>query len=239
MVRKKRVLSDQTNLQESKKVKYPEALQELHRSKCEKSGINQSPIGHQSVNDLASIVEVTLLVKINITSKREFFGVGIREIVNGIGITFFGKECKRVKKIDGIETGIAIKRNLFEINKTVKFVSKAKLYFEQVVKLQDANLVNNQKNSNNIHKVFATLENQEIKGYIDKNEKKELQSFMMKCEKRLQEELQVENLLNSIYSDCEQGIAIQVHQIIWHSATCKFAYPIAYYRINTLTQVEK
>uniref|UniRef100_U9U286 Uncharacterized protein n=1 Tax=Rhizophagus irregularis (strain DAOM 181602 / DAOM 197198 / MUCL 43194) TaxID=747089 RepID=U9U286_RHIID len=54
-------------------------------------------------------------------------------------------------------------------------------------------------------------------GYLDfEDEKKELQSFMMKCEKELQEELQVENLPNSIYSDCEQGIATQVHQIIWH-----------------------
>ncbi|EXX63043.1 hypothetical protein RirG_156070 [Rhizophagus irregularis DAOM 197198w] len=74
---------------------------------------------------------------------------------------------KSVKKIDGIETGIAIERNLFEINKTVEFVSKAKLCpgqitkdFEQVVKLRGINLVNNQKNSNNIHEVFATLENQ-------------------------------------------------------------------------------
>ena len=34
------------------------------------------------------------------------------------------------------------------------------LDFEQVVKLRGANLVNNQKNSNNAHEVFATLENQ-------------------------------------------------------------------------------
>ncbi|GBC39887.2 hypothetical protein GLOIN_2v1773882 [Rhizophagus irregularis DAOM 181602=DAOM 197198] len=44
-------------------------------------------------------------------------------------------------------------------------------------------------------------------GYLDfEDEKKELQSFMMKCEKELQEELQVENLPNSIYSDCEQEV---------------------------------
>ncbi|CAB4417282.1 unnamed protein product [Rhizophagus irregularis] len=541
----KRVLSDQTNLQESKKIKHPEALQELYRLqpsfngkqvyffykkakykegtliydkkdktfyvfdkksgekfdtfsswisflktkkvfKGARSAIatvffepNSSgsslasilrtteQIPYWKVNNSASIVEVTSLVKTNITSKKEFFGVGIREIVNGIGITFFGKECKveknltirwhdnlisydmnvfekSVKKIDGIETGIAIERNLFEINKMVEFVSKAKLCpgqitkdFEQVVKLRGVNLVNNQKNSNNIHEVFATLENQEIeillvpylqkstkishasqeilankvqlqrkkiskqnqiinilqdrlqqkvedekeavsddlgqiaqeianrvtkneidissfspifqeliriqcnqatkgiryhpmflrwaisvysrggktayesmksimrlpsistlKSYINENqqqsgwqnktayqilqkmtvenisihgrtgflshdsfkiqkgllwsqrdnryvgyldfedEKKELQSFMMKCEKELQEELQIENLPNSIYSDCERGIATQVHQIIWHSATCKFAYPIAYYGINTLTAHE-
>ncbi|PKY62834.1 hypothetical protein RhiirA4_490084, partial [Rhizophagus irregularis] len=268
MVRKKRVLSDQTNLQESKKIKHPEALQELYRLqpsfngkqvyffykkakykegtliydkkdktfyvfdkksgekfdtfsswisflktkkvfKGARSAIatvffepNSSgsslasilrtteQIPYWKVNNSASIVEVTSLVKTNITSKKEFFGVGIREIVNGIGITFFGKECKveknltirwhdnlisydmnvfekSVKKIDGIETGIAIERNLFEINKMVEFVSKAKLCpgqitkdFEQVVKLRGVNLVNNQKNSNNIHEVFATLENQ-------------------------------------------------------------------------------
>jgi hypothetical protein len=34
------------------------------------------------------------------------------------------------------------------------------LDFEQVVKLRGVNLVNNKKNSNNIHEVFATLENQ-------------------------------------------------------------------------------
>jgi len=70
-------------------------------------------------------------------------------------------------------------------------------------------------------------------GYLDfEDEKKELQSFMMKCEKELQEEIQVENLH---ISNHERGIATQVHQIIWHSATCKFAYLIAYYGIKTLT----
>jgi hypothetical protein len=102
-------------------------------------------------------VEVTSLIKTNITSKQEFFGAGMREIVNGIGITFFGKEDKvekdliikwqdnlisydmnvfekSVKKINGIETGIAIERDLFEINKTIEFVSKAKICPGQITK---------------------------------------------------------------------------------------------------------
>src|SRR5207244_906549 len=40
----------------------------------------------------ATIAEVTTLIKINFISKQEFFGIGIREIINGIGITFSGKE---------------------------------------------------------------------------------------------------------------------------------------------------
>ncbi|UZO08781.1 uncharacterized protein OCT59_029032 [Rhizophagus irregularis] len=52
-------------------------------------------------------------------------------------------------------------------------------------------------------------------GYLDfEDEKKELQSFMMKCEKELQEELQVENLPNSIYSDSYYGInTLTAHEI--------------------------
>ena len=78
-------------------------------------------------------------------------------------------------------------------------------------------------------------------GYLDfEDEKEELQLFMMQCEKELQTELQMESNLpnNSISSDHNRGIATQVHQIVWHSATCKFAYPIAYYGINTLTAHE-
>ena len=47
----------------------------------------------------SSIAEVTSLIKTNITSKQEFFGAGMREIVNGIGITFFGKEDKVEKDL--------------------------------------------------------------------------------------------------------------------------------------------
>ncbi|PKY57852.1 hypothetical protein RhiirA4_511067 [Rhizophagus irregularis] len=268
----KRVLNDQTNYQESKKVKHPEALKNyinfslillekregtliydkkdktfyvfdkksgkkfntfsswINFLKIKKvfkgtrsaiatiffepnsSGLSLASIlrtteqvPYWKIHNSASILEVTSLIKTNIATKQEFFGVGMREIVNGIGITFFEKECKvekdliirwqdnlitydmnvfekSVKKINGIETGIAIERNFFEISNTIEFVSKVKICpgqitkdFEQVVKLRGANLVNNQKNSNNIHEVFATLENQvsEIKGYVDKNKKSE------------------------------------------------------------------
>ncbi|POG80139.1 hypothetical protein GLOIN_2v1803661 [Rhizophagus irregularis DAOM 181602=DAOM 197198] len=73
-------------------------------------------------------------------------------------------------------------------------------------------------------------------GYLDfENEKEELQSFMMQCEK----ELQTDNSSNlSVLEDHDQNLATQVHQIVWHSATCNFAYPIAYYGINTFTAHE-
>lgn len=114
-------------------------------------------IPYWKTHNLTSIAEVTSLIKTNITSKQEFFGAGMREIVNGIGLTFFGKEDKvekdliirwqdnlisydmnvfekSVKKINGIETGIAIERNLSEINKTIEFVSKAKICPGQITK---------------------------------------------------------------------------------------------------------
>ncbi|UZN99340.1 uncharacterized protein OCT59_000618 [Rhizophagus irregularis] len=74
-------------------------------------------------------------------------------------------------------------------------------------------------------------------GYLDfENEKEELQSFAMQCEKELQT---VNNSsLPTNLKDYDQNLATQVHQIVWHSATCNFAYPIAYYGINTLTAHE-
>jgi hypothetical protein len=114
-------------------------------------------VPYWKIHNSASIVEVTSLVKTNIAFKQEFFGVGIREIVNRIGITFFGKECKVekdlvirwqndlifydmkvfekcVKKINGAEIGIAMERNLFEISKMIEFVSKAKICPGQITK---------------------------------------------------------------------------------------------------------
>ncbi|PKY31028.1 hypothetical protein RhiirB3_393008 [Rhizophagus irregularis] len=115
--------------------------------------------------DSISIAEVTSLIK------TEFFGVEIRDIINGIGVTFFGKEQKiekyliikwqknlisyelyvlekSIKEIYGIETGITSERTILEIR------------FEKVVQLHGIHLVRNQKNSNNIHEPFAILENQ-------------------------------------------------------------------------------
>jgi hypothetical protein len=106
---------------------------------------------------LANIADVSLLIRTYITFKQEFFGVGMREIINGIGITFFGKENKvekdltikweknlisydmfvfekRVKKINGIATEDAIERNLSEIDETIQFVSKSKICPGQITK---------------------------------------------------------------------------------------------------------
>jgi len=65
------------------------------------------------------------------------------------------------------------------------------------------------------------------------DEKEELSSFIIQYEK----ELQIENN-NSNLSDLKnhnQNLATQIHQVVWHSATCNFAYPITYYGINILT----
>jgi hypothetical protein len=73
-------------------------------------------------------------------------------------------------------------------------------------------------------------------GYLDfENEKEELQSFILQCEKELNTE---RNDDLSDLEDQERGLATQVHQIVWHSATYSFSYPIAYFGINTLTACE-
>src|SRR6185295_7490375 len=91
------------------------------------------------------------------TSNQKFFGVGIREIINGVGVTFFENEqklekdliikwqnnlisyelCvlgKSIKEINGITTGIAIKRTFSEINETIHYVSMAKICIGQKTK---------------------------------------------------------------------------------------------------------
>jgi hypothetical protein len=60
------------------------------------------------------------------------------------------------------------------------------------------------------------------------------QSFALQC----QYEIEKKNLLlNSIIEKQEQNqnLATQIHQIVWHSTTHNFAFPIAYYGINTIT----
>jgi Agenet domain len=54
------------------------------------------------------------------------------------------------------------------------------------------------------------------------------QSFALQCQNEIQ-------LPNSIAEKQEQNLATQVHQIVWHSATHNFAFPIAYYGINIIT----
>jgi hypothetical protein len=50
--------------------------------------------------------------------------------------------------------------------------------------------------------------------------------------------LNTEDDNNSNLKNQDRGLATQVHQIVWHSATHNFSYPIAYYGINTLTAHE-
>ncbi|GBB91145.1 hypothetical protein RclHR1_01830004 [Rhizophagus clarus] len=159
------------------------------------SGFNLSsilrtkPIPYWKNYNSATIIEVTSLIKKNINSKQEFFSVGLKGIINGIGIIFFGKGQrivknlifkwqgnlisyelyvleKNIKEIDGVATKIAIERTLSEIEKIINYVLKAKICtgqmtegFENVVQLRGIHLVRNQKNPNNIHEPFAILEN--------------------------------------------------------------------------------
>ncbi|CAB4483945.1 unnamed protein product [Rhizophagus irregularis] len=114
--------------------------------------------------DSISIAEVTSLIK------TEFFGVEIRDIINGIGVTFFGKEQKiekyliikwqknlisyelyvlekSIKEINGIETGITSERTILEISKIIHYISMTKICigqktegFEKVVQLHGIHL---------------------------------------------------------------------------------------------------
>ncbi|PKK61474.1 hypothetical protein RhiirC2_760686 [Rhizophagus irregularis] len=94
-----------------------------------------------------SIAEVTSLIKTLMTSNQKFFGIGIREIINGVGVTFFENEQKLEKDLiikwqnDSISyelcvlgKGIAIKRTLSEINETIHYVSTAKICIGQKTK---------------------------------------------------------------------------------------------------------
>ncbi|UZO25795.1 uncharacterized protein OCT59_018054 [Rhizophagus irregularis] len=263
----KRVLNDYTNIQISKKTKFPEALQELYRLRPEFNGklvyffykktqyvegllvydkkdktfyvfdkktnekfstfaswikflknkrvfsgersalvtiffepnsssfnlaslLRTEQIPYWKNYNPTSIAEVTSLIKMLTNSNHKFFGVGIREIIDGIGVTFFENEQKlekdliikwqknlisyelyilgkSVKEINGIVTGIATERTLSEIDKTIHYVSMTRICigqktkgFKQIVKLCDIHLVRNKKNSYNIHEPFAILENQ-------------------------------------------------------------------------------
>ncbi|GES94391.1 hypothetical protein GLOIN_2v1819209 [Rhizophagus clarus] len=99
--------------------------------------------------------------------KRVVFSVGLKGIINGIGIIFFGKGQrivknlifkwqgnlisyelyvleKNIKEIDGVVTKIAIERTLSEIEKIINYVLKAKICtgqmtegFENVVQLRE------------------------------------------------------------------------------------------------------
>ncbi|CAG8508571.1 4983_t:CDS:2 [Diversispora eburnea] len=94
----------------------------------------------------ASIAEVTTLIK-------KFNGVGIREITNGIGITFFGKDLKIEKDLIFNWQENLISSKICSGQRTEGF--------KEVVKLRGTYLVRNEKYSDKIHEPFAIIENQD------------------------------------------------------------------------------
>ncbi|GBC15621.2 4-coumarate--CoA ligase 1-like [Rhizophagus irregularis DAOM 181602=DAOM 197198] len=73
-------------------------------------------------------------------------------------------------------------------------------------------------------------------GYLDfENEMQDYQSFALQCQCEISGE---NNSLSNTISEKQKQkneLATQVHQIVWHSTTHNFAFPIAYYGINILT----
>ncbi|GBC31431.2 hypothetical protein GLOIN_2v1799663 [Rhizophagus irregularis DAOM 181602=DAOM 197198] len=68
------------------------------------------------------------------------------------------------------------------------------------------------------------------------DEMQDYQLFALQCQNEIHTASENNNLLpNSITKKQEQNLATQVHQIVWHSTTHNFAFPIAYYGINTIT----
>jgi hypothetical protein len=65
----------------------------------------------------------------------------------------------------------------------------------------------------------------------------EYQSFALQCQHEIYNTTSEENNSLPKYVDekQKQDLATQVHQIVWHSATHNFAFPIAYYGINIIT----
>ncbi|RHZ87681.1 hypothetical protein Glove_33g145 [Diversispora epigaea] len=67
-------------------------------------------------------------------------------------------------------------------------------------------------------------------GYLDlDDDTHDYQAFAIRC----QQELESDSLLDSISN--EFNLATQVHQIVWHSLTFNFSFPISYYGINNIT----
>ena len=62
------------------------------------------------------------------------------------------------------------------------------------------------------------------------------QEFAMQCQHEIEVTSMNKNSLpNSIFDKQKYGFATQVHQIVWHSITHNFAFPISYYGINNMT----
>src|SRR5205085_1924876 len=72
-------------------------------------------------------------------------------------------------------------------------------------------------------------------GYLDfENEMHNYQAFAIQYQHEL-ELTSIENNSNSKSNNQNYGLATQVHQIVWHSITHNFAFPISYYGINNIT----
>ncbi|RIA89066.1 hypothetical protein C1645_825361 [Glomus cerebriforme] len=74
-------------------------------------------------------------------------------------------------------------------------------------------------------------------GYLDfKNEMQEFQMFAIQCQQELESTPIESNFTYNFMSNKQEfELATQVHQIVWHSTTHNFAFPISYYGINNIT----
>ena len=61
------------------------------------------------------------------------------------------------------------------------------------------------------------------------------QSFALQCQHEINTTFEENNSLPNSAEKQKESLATQVHQIVWHSATHNFAFPIAYYGINIIT----
>nr|CAG8602237.1 16007_t:CDS:2 [Entrophospora candida] len=73
-------------------------------------------------------------------------------------------------------------------------------------------------------------------GYLDfEDEAQDLKSFAINCEKELNAMGSNTISPDHISEKYEHGLATQVHQIVWHSITHNFSFPLSYYGVNTLS----
>jgi|GEM_PF-6002725 len=61
------------------------------------------------------------------------------------------------------------------------------------------------------------------------------QTFAIQCQQEIELSTKSNFLSNSISEEPKRELATQVHQVVLHSATHNFSFPISYYGINTMT----
>ncbi|CAI2185759.1 10946_t:CDS:2, partial [Funneliformis geosporum] len=113
---------------------YPEAFQELYRLKPEFNGkpkfLKSKKIFGGERSALATVFfelntsEVISLIKKNINSKQEFFDIGLKEIIDRISITFFGKEQRIVKILIFKWQRNLISYELYVLEKDIKEIDR-------------------------------------------------------------------------------------------------------------------